>query len=287
MKQALAVESLPGVGPHLAAAIRRTFRTDEAFLDALRRCDLQALQRVEGISPRRAVELVGAGIIGDVTEAHIMTNRPIWPQGMESFPPKADIPKHLDWDLWLGPAPKRDYAKGILPFNWRGWWDYGTGALGDMACHTANLAYMACQLTQPNEIEDAGTGPINSETFPAWASINMKFPEANGRGPIDFHWYEGKVDLKKKNLPPMDLFHGEKPTNSGSLIVGDKGILYSPNDYGSRWKVYADGKWKNSNEVDMPKPYIPRNGRGDGGMKEEWVKAIREGKPEIAMSNFE
>ena len=95
------------------------------------------------------------------------------------------------------------------------------------------------------------------------------------------------MDLKEKNLPPADLFHGERPTNSGSLIVGDKGILYSPNDYGSRWKVYADGKWKNTNELDMPEPYIPRNGRGDGGMKEEWVRAIREGKPEIAVSNFE
>ncbi len=239
---------------------------------------------------RAGAEFVQKGGLGKVKDVYVWTNRPVWPQApgvTERFKETPPVPEHIDWDSFIGPAPMRPYHPNYTPFKWRGWWDYGTGALGDMACHTANLAYMACQLTQPNEIEDAGTGPINSETYPAWATINMKFPAANDRGPIDFHWYEGKVDLKKKNLPPMDLFHGEKPTNSGSIIVGDKGILYSPNDYGSRWKVYADGKWKNSNEVDMPKPYIPRNGRGDGGMKEEWVKAIREGKPEIAMSNFE
>ena len=239
---------------------------------------------------REGAEFVQKGGLGKVKDVHVWTNRPVWPQApgiTERFKDKPPVPAHIDWDSFIGPAPMRPYHPGYTPFKWRGWWDYGTGALGDMACHTANLAYMACQLTQPNHIEDAGTGPINSETFPAWSSIKMKFPAAKGRGPIDFHWYEGKVDLKKKNLPPMDLFHGDRPTNSGSLIVGDKAILYSPNDYGSRWKVYMDGKWKNPNELDMPKPYIPRNGRGDGGMKEEWVKAIRANKPEIAVSNFE
>ena len=90
------------------------------------------------------------------------------------------VPGHVDWESFIGPAPMRPYHPNYTPFKWRGWWDFGTGALGDMACHTANLAYMACQLTQPNHIEDAGTGPINPETFPAWSSIKMKFPAANG-----------------------------------------------------------------------------------------------------------
>ena len=89
---------------------------------------------------RRAVELVRAGIIGNVTEAHIWTNRPIWPQGMKARPAKADIPKGLDWDNWLGPVPFREYGKGYVPFAWRGWWDFGTGALGDMACHIMDLS---------------------------------------------------------------------------------------------------------------------------------------------------
>ena len=239
---------------------------------------------------RAGAEFVQSGGLGKVKDVYVWTNRPVWPQApgiTERFKDTPPVPAHIDWDSFIGPAPMRPYHPGYTPFKWRGWWDYGTGALGDMACHTANLAYMACQLTQPNEIEDLGTGPLNPETYPAWATIKMKFPGTNKRGPIDFHWYEGKVNLKQKNLPSASLFNGQRPSNSGSLIVGDKGILYSPNDYGSRWKVYADGKWKNPNELDMPKPFLPRNGRGDGGMKEEWIKAIREGKPEIAMSNFE
>ena len=242
---------------------------------------------------RRAVELVRAGIIGKVSEVHVWTNRPIWPQGLAARPPKEKIPEGLDWDLWLGPAPKVPYSSKYVPFKWRGWWDYGTGALGDMACHTTNLAFMSCGLTQPTSVESVNTGPINDETFPSWATIDMDFPKTDKRGPIKFHWYEGKVgnngkDNKgEKNLPPMDLLHGETPKNSGLLLVGTDGVIYSPNDYGADWKIYKDGKWTDRKNVELPSPTIPRNGRGDNGMKEELVKAIREGNPKIAMSNFD
>ena len=154
-----------------------------------------------------------------------------------------------------------------------------------MACHTTNLAFMACELTQPSLIESVNTGPINDETFPSWASINLHFPKCDKHGAIKFHWYEGKVgnngkDNKGvKNLPPMELFHGQNPKNSGLLIVGSDGIMYSPNDYGADWMVHKGGKWHKRNEVELPEQSIPRNGRGDNGMKEELVKAIRAGKP--------
>jgi hypothetical protein len=244
---------------------------------------------------REGAEYIRAGGLGTVKDIHAWTNRPVWPQAptITARPSEAmDVPSHVDWDSFVGPAPMRPYHSCYAPFKWRGWYDYGTGALGDMACHTTNLAFMGCELTQPTKAESVKTGPINDETYPSWASINLYFPKTEKRGPIKFHWYEGKVgnngkDNKGvKNLPPMDLFHGQTPKNSGLLIVGTDGIMYSPNDYGADWLVYKGGKWHKKNEVELPEQSIARNGRGDAGMKEEWVKAIRENKPEIALSNF-
>src|SRR5262249_53898378 len=127
----------------------------------------------------------------------------------------------------------RPYDAIYHPFNWRGWWDYGTGALGDMACHTANMAFRALKLTAPTTIE-AKNGDINPETFPTWAEITFQFPAREGMPPVKFVWYEGQQGGRKK-LPPKKLFHGEEIVDSGSLLVGEKGILYSPNDYGAAY----------------------------------------------------
>ena len=88
---------------------------------------------------------IQAGTIGTVKEVHVWTNRPIWPQGMAAFPAGEEAPKHINWDLWLGPAPQHDYSEKIMPFNWRGYWDFGTGALGDMACHVMDMAYWSLE----------------------------------------------------------------------------------------------------------------------------------------------
>ncbi len=245
---------------------------------------------------REGAEFISSGGIGDVKEIHAWTNRPVWPQAptITARPNETmEIPDHLDWNSFIGPAPMRPYHSCYTPFKWRGWWDYGTGALGDMACHTTNLAFMSCGLTQPTRVESVNTGPINDETFPSWATIDMDFPGTERRGPIKFHWYEGKVgndgknNKGEKNLPPIDFFHGQTPKNSGLLLIGTNGIVYSPNDYGADWKVYQNGKWTDRKEIDLPSPTLPRNGRGDNGMKEELIKAIREGNPKIAMSNFD
>lgn len=245
---------------------------------------------------REGAEYIQAGGIGRVKEIHAWTNRPVWPQAPQIIArptDKMDVPSHLDWDSFIGPAPMRPYHSCYTPFKWRGWLDYGTGALGDMACHTTNLAFMGCGLTQPTKIESVNTGPINDETFPSWATVHMDFPRTEMRGAIKFHWYEGKIgnngkDNKGiKNLPPMDYFHGETPKNSGLLLIGTDGTVYSPNDYGSDWKVFKDGKWYKKDEVEKPTPTLPRNGQGDNGMKEELVKAIRENNSKIAMSNFD
>ncbi len=233
---------------------------------------------------REAVEVIQAGAIGPVSEAHVWTNRPIWPQapGLTSRPPDAEIPKGVHWDEWLGPAPYRHYAKGYHPFAWRGFWDFGTGALGDMACHTANMAFRALKLAYPTSVV-AENGEINPETYPAWATITFQVPARGKEPPVKFVWYEGKRD-GKKNLPPKELFHGQNPPGSGSLIVGEKGVLYSPDDYGARYFLLPK---KNFEGFKKPEPMLPRNGRGDLGMKQEWARAIKENKPQIAYSNFD
>jgi predicted dehydrogenase len=252
---------------------------------------------------RQAVEMLQAGVLGPVREAHVWTNRPIWPQGAEGIfktqaahalslaalhgklltsLPMPSVPSHVKWDLWLGPAPERPYDPIYHPFAWRGWWDFGTGAVGDMSCHTANLAYMALKLGSPTVVL-AESGEINPETYPMWAKFEFQFPARGDMPPAKLFWYEGVRDGQRV-LPPEDLWKGQRLSDSGSLLKGDKGILFSPNDYGESYTLLPEANFK---DYKKPAPTLPRNGKGDDGMKIEWVKAIREGRPEIALSNFD
>jgi predicted dehydrogenase len=234
---------------------------------------------------RRAVEIIQAGVIGPIKEIHVWTNRPIWPQApkVTARPKETEkAPKEIHWDLFLGPAPQRPYSKAYHPFAWRGWRDFGTGALGDMACHTANMAYRALKLDLPIAVE-AEHDPINPETFQGWATIIYHFPARGDMPACKLTWWEGHRD-GKRNLPEKQLFHGEGVADSGSLLVGEKGTLYSPNDYGAAYVLLPKKAFK---DYKGPEKTLPRNGRGDDGMKEEWARAIHEGKPEIAYSNFD
>jgi len=252
---------------------------------------------------RKAVELVQSGAIGNVTEIHVWTNRPVWPQapGVMKRPDEAPVPTGLNWDAFIGPAPQRPYAKynpkdgrgAYHTFNWRGWWDFGTGALGDMACHTANMAFRACKLGYPTSIVAESTD-LNPETYPSSAKVTFQFPKNGEQVPLTFTWYEGKKDGKKV-LPPEELvakavaLHKKSDAkvtalvNSGSILVGDKGFVYSPDDYGAN-VFFSTGEVTNSGTKPTK---IPTNGAGDDGMKKEWAAAIRAGKPTVAFSNFD
>src|SRR5271156_6624899 len=202
---------------------------------------------------RRGAELVRSGAIGEVREVHVWTNRPFkyWKQAPDIVARPTEtspIPKHVHWDLFLGPAPERPYNKVYHPHDWRGWWDFGTGSLGDMACHTANLTFMALELGLPVKVS-AHSGEINSETYPAWATITYEFPARGNLPPVKVTWYEGAKD-GKRNLPSNKLFpdSGVEPSSSGSLLIGSKWRMYSPNDYGAVqvfWptREYADLKF--------------------------------------------
>ena len=239
---------------------------------------------------RRAVELIQDGLIGQVKEVHVWTNRPIWPQAPAVMKrlPKQEIPENVHWDEFLGGSGERPYNKGYHPFAWRGFWAFGTGAIGDMACHTANMAFMALKLGHPTKVM-AEAGDVNEETCPSWAHVTMEFPKRDKMDAATLHWYEGKRDGKKV-LPPQELIDkvvmsGKKLVDSGSILVGDKGVLYSPDDYGAKFFV-TPGELTEGKNLTKPEK-LPINGGGESGHKKEWVAAIKANKPALALSNFD
>jgi len=267
---------------------------------------------------RRAVEVIQAGLIGPVHEVHVWTNRPVWPQGMERPAGSDPVPDTLDWDLWLGPAEFRPY-KGAwpqrnggrpdrgnyyLPFNWRGWQDFGTGALGDMACHTANMPFRALKLGYPTEIEAWAPG-INKESYPLKSRIRFRFPEREGLPPVNFHWYDGGDPLPENpfrhdgnNKPAKEVtadieeMMGTVP-GSGCLLIGDKGKIFSPDDYGARFflKLSDEKELTDSRDHEAVKAIpqtIPRNPfKGDADKRHhlEWIAACKGGP--TPYSNFD
>lgn len=229
---------------------------------------------------REAVELVRADVIGEVKNVHVWTNRPIWPQGGGVPKETEEIPKGLHWDLFLGPAADRPYHSSYQPFKWRGWIDFGTGALGDMACHTFNMACMALDLFDPKTIEAEHSGVVENAMYPSRSKIKFEFGERdrgddNGKwGACNLTWYDGG------NLPAAELVPGEKYKGSGTIIEGSKATLYSPNDYGAAFSIFKPGT-KDKIEYEKPEPSLPRS----PGHFKEYAIACAGGEP--AMSNFD
>jgi predicted dehydrogenase len=213
---------------------------------------------------QRAAE-VRAGLLGNVQELHIWTDRPIWPQGQKR-PAQKPVPKNVQWDLWLGPAPARPYGDGYHSFAWRGWWDFGTGALGDMGCHTINMPYMALDLRNPLSVE-AVTAENNKDSYPAWSIVTYEFPAIPWRPGIKMVWYDG-------GKRPSREIVGEEPSPSGALLIGDKGRLYIEGDYGGGGDLTGGLP-----ELVGKVPFTSSPGHFD-----EFVRAIKTGQP--ATSNF-
>ncbi len=167
-------------------------------------------------------EMIDAGLIGTPREVHYWTNRPIWPQAIKRPLEVFDIPAGVEWDLWLGPAKYRPYNPAYHPFAWRGWWDFGTGALGDIACHAMDAAFGALDLGSPSSIK-ADTTPLFRETAPASSRIEYLFPAKGSRPEIKVVWRDGNLTPPRpKGFPMTD----EWPFNSsGQLIVGDEGNI--------------------------------------------------------------
>jgi predicted dehydrogenase len=251
---------------------------------------------------RRAVEAIQAGVIGPVNQLHVWSNRPIWPQGQDRPAGEDPVPPELDWDLWLGPAPLRPFkAKTYHPFNWRGWQDFGTGALGDMACHTVNMPFRALKLGYPTSIEAKSTG-INKETYPKSSEIRFEFPAREGMPPLAFWWYDGGWKPNDDILREVNSYYaGQKDRDgnprkvpaSGCLLIGSKGQLFSPDDYGSQFLLQLDSSGLKAAKSKVDNKDVEHEAiRGiaqsvprSPGHYKEWLDACKGGKP--AYSNFD
>ena len=243
---------------------------------------------------RRICELVWSGAVGKIHEAHLWTDRPsrglsdeYWPQGCPRPTETPPVPATLDWDLWLGPAPQRPYNPAYAPFRWRGWWDFGTGALGDIGCHVMDPVFRALKLHAPDSVQGASTR-VNEDSFPLGSIVTYHFPARSSepqasnthirgmRGaaaggvampPCKLVWYDGGLRPPR----PDGLPNGKPMGASGRLLVGEKGFILG-ND------VYPESC---ARKVANLKKTIPRV----DDHYQEWIRACKGGP--IAGSNFE
>ena len=184
--------------------------------------------------PRQMKEWYDAGLIGDVHTVYAWTDRPVWPQGIPWSANKADIPKELDWDLWLGTAPFKDYVEKLVPFNWRGWWDYGTGALGDMGCHLLEAPFSVLNLKYASEVQ-ASVGSVYIDEFkrgyfpdscPPSSHVTLKFPKTNKtKGDVTVHWMDGGIQPERPEELQANETFGDG--GNGTLFIGTKGKMMS------------------------------------------------------------
>ncbi len=219
---------------------------------------------------RRTIEILRSGVIGKIREVHLWTDRPIWPQGIDRPTDTPPVPPHLHWDLWIGPAPFRPYHPIYHPFRWRGWIDFGTGALGDIGCHVFPLSFLSLRLEYPVWVQAVSSGH-NKETFPRWSIVQYEFPARGDLPPVRLTWYDGgqkpSADLLK------EVLKGETIPENGSLYIGDKGVMFNG-------KLLPADRFK---DYQPPEPTLPRAPQDNHYL--EWVIACKTGSP--TMSNFE
>jgi predicted dehydrogenase len=228
---------------------------------------------------RLVYEWIHSGTLGDITEVHAWTDRPTWPQGIPR-PEGADpIPPELNWDIWLGPAPVRPYKgeKVYHNFRWRAWQDFGTGAMGDMACHIMDGLFWALDPGHPTSIEPVGPAPHNSDSYPAKEVIKWQFPAKGDRKPFAAFWYDGGM----KPAHPQSIDPGIKLPESGSMFVGTKATMVVSGSGGDNAKIFPKPTTK------TPPPLLKRNKAGQDNLVNhfgEWMSACRgEGQ---TLSNF-
>jgi predicted dehydrogenase len=223
-------------------------------------------------------EWVDAGVLGDVTEVHSWTDRPIWPQGV-SAPDHSKmmpvVPSTLDWDLWLGVAAPREYDPAYLPFTWRGYWDFGTGALGDMGCHILDGAFYALNLGSPTHVE-AVSAKLTEVSPPKSSVVTYRFPARGSLAPVKLTWYDGGL---QPTLP--DAFEpGQVLAPNGTLIIGSKATVLADTYY-DHVRIIPEAKMLELTPT-LPGKTIPRV---DCSHFMEWVRACKGGVP--AGSNFD
>ncbi|MDQ1469989.1 MAG: hypothetical protein QOJ99_1469 [Bryobacterales bacterium] len=309
----------------------RTIAEARMMLDAANKYKVATQMGNQGYSnegTRQVAEMVWAGEIGNVTEVHAWTDRPWWPQGLTEIPAPDAVPPTLDWDLWLGNAPRRPYTSGgagypnqygnfYQPFNWRGFFDFGCGALGDMACHILGAPNMALRLGAPSSVECVSKEGTSSFMFPKKSVIRYDFPARGSMPPVKIFWHDALKEPPKVEGVPAGELLGDLPARprvagapprppaapngfvgrtfnwdayeealspeaklqgpNGSLFVGDKGML-TTGTYGEQTRLLPVAE--KMREYKFPDPYLTRS----PGHYRDWIRSCKGGDP--ACSNF-
>jgi predicted dehydrogenase len=229
-----------------------------------------------GDGVRELCEMIWAGAIGQVKEAHIWTDRPIWPQGMPRPLREEEVPETMDWDLWLGPAQVRPYNKNYAPFKWRGWWDFGCGAIGDMACHIMDPAFWSLKLYEATSytvevIEQTG---MTDQSPPRSSIIKFTFPARGDMPPVDVFWYDGKLLPPRPEGVPEDEKLGDG--SNGSLFIGTDGAMTS-GCYGGESRLVPSSRMQDYKRPDPTIPRIP-----EGNPYKDWIDAVKNNRQAIS-----
>ena len=220
---------------------------------------------------RRAVELIQAGHHWRSKRGSCVDQSSGLASGNRPPHRRASVPNTLDWDLFLGPAPWRPYHPDYAPFKWRGFWDFGTGALGDMACHIMDMPYWALELGAPDTVEAWQEG-MTSESAPTASRVTYQFPKRGQHPPVKLVWYDGKKD-GNQHYPPAEVIQGEDISKYGAVLVGSKGTLFF-NRGNTNWLIKANGVMAST--TDIPKHTSSKN------EDKEWLDDF--GKPDQPLS---
>jgi predicted dehydrogenase len=237
--------------------------------------------------------IVQSGMIGEIHTVEVWTNRPTWPQGVKSPKDRGErqpVPNEVDWDLWLGTAPFRDYHEAYMPFRWRGYWDFGTGALGDMGCHFMDVPFRALKLGYPTSVE-CSVGSVYADFFreaffddvcPPSTSIHLKFASNQKKvKEISLSWYDGGI---RPALPEgCDYEKVFADTNGGMMFIGTKGVL-AAELFGNNPKLFPLNKFK---DTKLPEPIRPLVESNEAGHQQQWVKACKQGFGTYTSSSFD
>jgi len=258
--------------------------------ETARECGVQTQMGNQGHSfeqVRRLHEWIDDGAIGQIREVHAWTDRPVGGSAVSDFPimkrptDTPPVPEALDWELWLGPAQFRPYHPIYHPMLWRGFWDFGTGPLGDMGCHILDPAFWTLRLGAPTSVQATTTHcdkEVAAETFPRASIVRYQFPARGKMPPVKLTWYDGRL------LPPApEAFDPRQRFDSnGAIFIGEKGVImhgkHGAGDLRLLPRSLAD-------QYKQPPRRLPRVPEGPGAHEQDWIRACKDGKP--ACSNFE
>jgi hypothetical protein len=245
-------------------------------------------QGSSGDDTRLVETWIQGGLIGDVHTVHVWTNRPVWPQGIATPTGKFDVPAEVDWNLWLGTAPQRDYNPAYLPAIWRGWVDFGTGSLGDMGCHFIDVPYRALKLGYPVAVETSVAAvysgffkeAVFTDSYPPASKTHIQFPTRGSMVPVEMIWYDGGIKPKR----PVELLPDEtmEHEDGGMIFEGTKGKLMA-GLFGRNASLLPTSLMKGA---DLPKSKFPFVEGGPEGHQTQWVNACKKGYGAYTSSDF-